>query len=101
MEELELRPKVWAFAQAMERVLRANDWKGGWESMDKHEIIGRLYEEMQELREEVLRPRMSINDAQVLKKSVDVANFAMFMADIFGTLPVTAAPQQPAGGSGE
>jgi NTP pyrophosphatase (non-canonical NTP hydrolase) len=92
---MKLRPKVRAFAQAMERELRANDWKGGWEEMDKHEIISRLYEEMQELREEVLRPQASIIDAQVLKESVDVANFAMFMADIFGTLPTTPDDAAP------
>lgn len=51
----DLRPQVLAFALAMERQLRANDFKGGWEDCYPEELLRRLREETLELELEIKR----------------------------------------------
>lgn len=84
MEINQCRPEVQAFAIAMEEELRRNDWKGGWQLMNDFQLMGRLEEESLELKD-VLRYNIGLTN-QVLKESVDVANFAMMIADKFGGL---------------
>lgn len=81
-----LRPEVMAFAQAMERVLRQNDYKGGWERMSVPAMSERLDEEVAELQFEIARPPISMIHARILKEATDVANFCMFLADVYGGL---------------
>ncbi len=84
-----LRPEVRAFAIAMENQLRANDHKGGWQGMGTAECIERLQEEMEELEIECdPTPPRKPNPEQILKEAADVANFAMFAADVAGGLPL-------------
>lgn len=52
---LELRPQVAAFAQLMERALRANDHKGGWARSMPTALMRRLQEEATELDQELDR----------------------------------------------
>ena len=74
-----VRPVVQWFAQEMERVLKQNDHKSGWQDMSLTEIMARLREESLELAIEVRRN--DLNAGAIVKEAVDVANFCMFMAD--------------------
>ena len=71
---LKLRPCVEWFAQQMERVLRQNDYKGGWDDMEFEDLMERLREETEELEECGLHTRKAV------KEAADVANFAMMIA---------------------
>jgi hypothetical protein len=82
----ECRPSVQRFAILMEEELRRNDWKGGWMGMKRWQVSNRLNEELRELDSEVLRSGRRVVPERVIKESVDVANFAMFMVDIHGGL---------------
>ncbi len=75
IRRLTLRPCVDWFAQQMERVLRQNDHKGGWDEMFFNDLIDRLHEEVSELENCGCKPR------RVIKEAADVANFAMMIAD--------------------
>jgi len=47
---IQLRPEVRWFAEQMEKTLRDNDHKGGWNEMSHWELVGRLEEEVAELK---------------------------------------------------
>ena len=83
MSEIELRPEVQWFAEQMELKLRENDWKGGWNGMTAQALFERLKDEVEEL---ALNVYPHENPAYfsfhgIVKGSVDVANFAMMMAE--------------------
>jgi hypothetical protein len=90
---LDVRPEVAAFALAMERKLRANDHKGGWGDEDRDWLIGRIKDETKELEEIVnLHESPTVEQShdvlfwrnveqRVLDEAVDVANFALMVAD--------------------
>lgn len=88
-----LRDEVFAFAQAMEEQLRANDHKPGWKDDDPDDLIARITDETVELTDVVNRrfPRKGL----ILNEAADVANFAMMVADVCGALPAGG----PEGGS--
>lgn len=114
------RPEVIAFADAMERKLKANDHKQGWKQGAPHYLIGRIGIEVGELIQSLeveakadgdfyaaatmvplimapLRrwgPHLKLNGdpANILDEAADVANFAMMVADVFGALK-TEEPQ--------
>ena len=88
-------PLRW-FVEQMEQTLKANDHKGGWETLNPSWLLMRLREETDELhgamspscgcREancpHVLQdPWHRANMNQVIKEATDVANFAMMIAD--------------------
>ena len=77
MSRIKLRSSVLKFAERMERVLRENDYKGGWQDMLCDELISRVRDEVIELAI-VVDANMS---DEIIKESVDVANFAMMIAD--------------------
>ena len=77
-----LRPEVLAFAIAMERELRANDYKGGWKECDSASLLQHLDEEVYELTEEAMKS----TSENVLSEAADVANLAMMVADVMGGL---------------
>jgi hypothetical protein len=90
---LEVRYQVAAFALLMERELRANDHKGGWDTCDTSWLLKRIEEEAKELRaadpDRVRYPYGTdvINDTGkradlVESEAADVANFAMMVADV-------------------
>jgi NTP pyrophosphatase (non-canonical NTP hydrolase) len=104
---MKLRPTLLAFAQEMERVLRANDYKGGWQTCQLPWLLSRLCEEAAELVEAFtgtsgeqkrmfaahhLRcaareladcpPLMPKRNAGVAWEAADVANFCMMIWDV-------------------
>jgi hypothetical protein len=70
-EALNMRPEVLAFAWLMEDKLRQNDHKGGWKECSFDYLMHRLVQEQDEL---LKQPHIS--------EAVDVANFAMMIADV-------------------
>lgn len=72
------RPEVVVFADAMERKLRANDWKGHWRSCRMQYLSMRLTQERKELYAAIA----SGDAAKVLDEAADIANFAMMVADV-------------------
>lgn len=107
VKKLKLRPKVVAFAQAMERKLRKNDDKGGWSHCGTGWLLGRLLEEVYELadlarvdavtlgmlgivvdRVRRFQPTMKAHAAveTIRDEAADVANFTMMLTDVCGGL---------------
>ena len=80
-----LRPEVAWFAWQMELQLRANDHKGGWQGDALLSLWDRLYEEADELRSELYA--LPLVPLRIVKEAVDVANFAMMVADSFRDAP--------------
>ena len=91
------REEVRWFATAMEKALKENDHKPGWHNSRIAYLIRRLDQEVLELKEAAgltcsqcgafvkkgssYRPD---NRSRILHECVDVANFAMMIADNFG-----------------
>ena len=73
-----VRPDVYWFANCMEEALRRNDHKGTWEHLDDWYLTRRLLEEVGELFAALLEGR---NEGAIRDEAVDVANFAMMIAD--------------------
>ena len=70
-------PVAW-FAKEMESKLRKDDYKKHWSEYSILFLHRRLMEEVQELSDEVDR---KIKPEAVISECVDVANFAMMIAD--------------------
>ena len=85
---LAARPVVQGFAVEMERQLRENDHKGGWEGCDIDWLLRRLREETDELDEAIHRGHPK---AAVWEEAADVANFALMVADNCGPGLASAA----------
>lgn len=75
-DEEEMR--ITEFFDAMVEKLEANSHKGGWQDMSAPEILGRITEEMNELRC-ALRERR--DKSCIVREAADVANFLFFLAD--------------------
>jgi len=85
-----VRPEVKAFAVLMERQLRANDWKGGWDQEHPRSMLRRLREETDELDAEVpvrFTPVAIAHRMRIGKEAADIGNFAMMVADLCRSLP--------------
>jgi NTP pyrophosphatase (non-canonical NTP hydrolase) len=83
------RPEVRAFADLMEEKLRANDHKPGWKSDHPEDLLWRLRQETEELAKELAagsRTSFCAWTARTGSEAVDVANFAMMIADVCGAL---------------
>jgi NTP pyrophosphatase (non-canonical NTP hydrolase) len=80
---LELRPEVAAFAQAMERKLRTNDYKSGWLTARPIWLLDKLQGELNELEDCV---DGHATPSEICDEAADVANFAMMIADVLGGL---------------
>ena len=70
---------VEAFADEMQRQLNKNRRKGGWREDSLRALLGRLYEEADELEEEIVA---DLDPDRIRKEAADVANFAMMIADV-------------------
>jgi hypothetical protein len=80
-----VRPEVLAFALAMEAKLKANDHKGGWQSMTITELVKRLRDELSELRWAISHDEGSghgLTHFDIPSEAADVANFAMMIFDV-------------------
>lgn len=73
-----IRQEVLKFAQWMEKKLQENDHKGGWETMETDWLIGRIDEELCELRRKV---KEEAPNRHIARECADIANFAMMIAD--------------------
>lgn len=96
------RPEVVAFADAMERKLRANDWKGGWKDFAPGALMDRVREEFGEAQRAYLAyPRDTDEYRQnLLDESADVANMLMMVCDVVGAIATPLQePQTPAQGA--
>jgi hypothetical protein len=74
-QRVKLRPAVLRFAREMERKLRANDHKGGWDNCTLNYLSTRLTQERKEL---MMAMGSGKNDA-ALREAADCANFLMMM----------------------
>lgn len=90
------------FVNCMETELRANDHKGhtGWRAMDLDWLLRKLDEEVRELHEAARKLQAgnhcpgcgaflyepATTPAKVRSEAADVANVAMFIADVCGCL---------------
>ncbi len=84
-----LRPKLAAFAEMMEAVLKQNDHKGGWQDMQLDEVVARIDEELEELKHVLQYRDGSYNlfpneraREKGKKEAADVANFCMMLVDL-------------------
>lgn len=77
----ELRPAVERFAEAMEKTLRENDHKNGWEHMTNAEIFQRITQERDELLIALCDPADFARGCKVRHEAVDLANFCMMLFD--------------------
>ena len=86
-EKEKIRKEVIEFANEMERVLRENDHKTGWDDMRIHRLFNRIKQEFEELQTEyiiynsgLLNPEDQKKRIQKMRKeTIDIANFCMFL----------------------
>ena len=83
---VKLRPAVRRFAEAMEKKLRENDYKGGWRDCTDSYLYKRMTGECGELLWYLTEPQHKgrVNEdiiERIVGESADVANFAMMLAD--------------------
>lgn len=87
----------------MEKVLRDNDHKGGWEECRPDWLLMRLKQEVSELDSAMRKgtvPHTGVDDrtsdvpADPAREAADVANFAMMIADVLGRLQSTPTPTE-------
>ena len=91
--DTQIRPSVMHFAAHMERVLEANDHKGGWLLMSDREVMFRIHDETTELGDATVAwftnhqmtqihpgTKKSLTD-ELVKEAIDVANYAMMLID--------------------
>lgn len=88
-EPVAWRSEVIAFANAMERKLRANDWKGGWKDDASGDLMSRVHQELREfIGAHLAYPRDTDKyRADLLDEGADVANMIMMVIDVCGGLP--------------
>ena len=72
-----IRRWVRRFAKAMERQLRENDWKGDFQDMTFDDLLARIDEELDELRDAIALGRPG---HVIAKEAADVANFVGVIA---------------------
>lgn len=78
-----LREALKTFAQSMEIELRKNEFRGNWGEHDPEEMMAKLWDEVYDLDDQVEAYMNGNGDKdKILKEAVDVANYAMFVADI-------------------
>lgn len=75
LEKPEVRPSVYKYALEMERVLKYNDHKGGWEDCDLRYLESRLDDEVFEYKTESKKR----HHAKASREVIDVANYCMMI----------------------
>ena len=74
-----MRIQVKRFAEEMEKVLARHDnHKSGYQACTYHYLFGRLLDEVRELHAAIYEDD---NNADIVNECVDIANFAMMIAD--------------------
>lgn len=82
MDKIELRPEVQRFAEAMEKQLRANEYKTSWKICRQGYLLGEMVRNYKEFESALRRE----NGEAILRRAVNVANFAMMLVDNAGCL---------------
>ena len=89
-----VRPTLAEWSRVVELRLRANDWKGGWESCNVWELQDHLWQELRELEAVLHRIHQAgfenwdIGLATLVRdEAADVAALAMMIADVAGPVP--------------
>jgi len=75
---MQRRKEVNWFADQMEKVLQANDHKGGWRNCYIRDMLIRIPEEYTELVEAVVSGDID----RIVSEAADVANFSLMVADL-------------------
>jgi NTP pyrophosphatase (non-canonical NTP hydrolase) len=79
----EIRSEVSWFSGLMEKELKENDHKGGWQNESMEHMLVRLQEERDELVYAIDKFLIDKKDPrEIFSEAADVANFAMMIADI-------------------
>ena len=80
-----MRIQVKRFAEEMEKVLKQNDYKSGWQTCSDDYLYHHLLEETRELFVALYYYKRSDKKRRryIIKECADVANFAMMIADKF------------------
>lgn len=96
-----MRPEVLAFSEEMERILKANDHKGGWKRRDvtvtylKRRLTQEISEFERALAAQIeIYPGNARSKAAVLSEACDVANFLMMICDVADALPTPPSTQE-------
>lgn len=80
---MSLRKALQVFAEEMEKELKRNEFRGDWRECNPEEMMARLWDEVYDLDDAVERVSQGRGEKkEVLKEAVDVANYAMFVADV-------------------
>lgn len=79
-EEKKIRSEVRWFANEMEKQLKLNEHKGGWQNSSYGYLIAKINEEIKELELEL--EAEILNYQRIIKEAADVGNFAMMIADV-------------------
>lgn len=79
---MKLRPEVARFAEEMEKQLQANEHKGHWKDCRYSFLINELFRNYSRM----LNAFMSNNASEILRRTANIGNFAMMIADNFGGL---------------
>ena len=80
-----IRPEVARFALEMERVLKENDHKSGWDEMSIHQLFSRIKDEFEELQMEYVLWAHTASQIRgkhkekMCKEAIDISNFCMFL----------------------
>ncbi len=97
---IEARPEVLRMAELMEKVLRTNDYKGGWDKCAIDWLILKINEEVAELRRAIYEYEYGTDSAgfdssaeanasrraNVRREGADVANIVMMLLDNMNVL---------------
>lgn len=84
LERRPVRGTLLAFVALMEKTLRANDHKGGWDDCSVRWLRGRLHQEVAELDSAIRGLSRGVRPQEVAREAADVANFCMMIADRCG-----------------
>jgi len=79
---MEPRAVVESFAKEMEKQLRANEYKGGWEDCTARHLLDELQRNYIAIISAFLNNDC---DGDITRRCANVANFAMMIADNFGS----------------
>ena len=89
-----MRHEVFRFAAEMERTLATHDDRAGWSDETPKWLLTRLIEETVELGQSLAQGE---SNAVILRRTTNVANFAMMIADVTYGLGPEAAHRRSGG----
>lgn len=75
----EIRPEVIEFAKSMESILQFDDFKYGWETMSKKELIIKISKHFNKLLSLTLSFDDSLSNAEISKECIRISNYLMFL----------------------